>query len=100
MNRELAAEGLPVAVQILGVNGAGLESGNTDMCNGRDLPWLQDTADQAVWTSWAPTYRDVVIVNPDNERIDAYNLTAHDLSDSANYDALKAMLRSAAQSSK
>ena len=95
MQQELAAESLDV--HILGVNAAGLESGNGAMCSGRDLPWLQDLADDAnVWASWAVTYRDVVILDRDNERIDAYNLTTYDLSEAPDYAALKELLRSAA----
>jgi hypothetical protein len=96
MQDELAAEGLSLAIQILGVNPAGMESGNADMCSGRDLPWLQEPAGVSVWTSWAVTYRDVVIVNAANETVTAYNLTTHDLGTPADYAALKALLRSAA----
>ena len=30
-------------MRILGVNAAGQEAGNALMCDGRTLPWLQDT---------------------------------------------------------
>jgi hypothetical protein len=93
MQGELAAEGLPLEVHILGVNGAGLESGNAAICNGRDIPWLQDTAAAAVWTTWAVTYRDVIVLNKDNEVGDVYNLTTHDLGNAANYDELKSRIR-------
>ena len=36
---ELAAEGLPVEVECLGVNGVGYESGTGAMTSGRTLPW-------------------------------------------------------------
>jgi hypothetical protein len=96
MQDEMAADGLPLEVQILGINPAGMESGNADMCNGRDLPWLQESAGVSVWTSWAVTYRDVVIVDAANEKVTAYNLTTNDLGVAANYAALKDLLRSAA----
>ncbi|MBZ0268621.1 hypothetical protein K8I85_10735 [bacterium] len=94
MQGELDTEGLPV--HILGVNAAGLESHNAAMCAGRDLPWLQDLADSAnVWTSWNVVYRDVVILDRENQRIRAFNLTTHDLDEAADYEALKQLLRDA-----
>ena len=49
---ELDAESLAVPVRILGINPAGHESGNTATCDGRDLPWLQETAQDDVLASW------------------------------------------------
>ena len=83
-------------VRILGVNAAGLEASNEAMCNGRDLPWLQDTADAAVWTAWAVAYRDVIVLDASNEKIATFNLTAHDLAQPEEYAALKAILTTAA----
>jgi hypothetical protein len=71
----------------------GYESGNTLMCDGKDLPWLQEVPNQSVWTDWGVTFRDVVILNVDNEWVTAYNVTDHDLSVPQNYEALKALLR-------
>ncbi len=98
MQKQLAAEGLPLAVQILGINPAGLESGNALVCAGRDLPWLQEsTADSvSAWGAWGIVYRDVLILDPENEKVTAYNLTTHDLADSANFAALAGLIRDAA----
>lgn len=96
MQSEIEAEGLPVDVQILGINEVGHESGNPTMCEGRTLPWLQDVAEQKVWTTWAPVFRDVVLVDPQNQKIEAYNLTEHNLADANNYAALKQKLEAAA----
>ncbi len=98
MNDELAAEGLPRAVQILGINPQGHASGNAAMCNGRDLPLLQEVGGPAVESTWGATYRDVVIVDESNAWVTAYNLTTHDLRAPANYDELKSLLRAAAMS--
>ena len=62
------------------------------MTANRVLPWLQETGDPDVWKSWAVTYRDVVILDADNQKVAVYNLTEHDLADSANYATLKSML--------
>ncbi len=83
-------------MQILGIDAVGLESGNADMTSGRVLPWLQDTPSEEVWTKWHVTYRDVVILDPDGYRVGVYNLTEHDLADSANYAALEQRLVDAA----
>ena len=61
-----------------------------------DLPILQDTAEQDVWTSWGATWRDVVIVDPTNARFDTFNLTTYNLADELNRTALKAKLVDAA----
>lgn len=83
-------------IQILGVNGVGLESGNSAMTNGRTLPWLQDVAEQQVWISWAVAYRDVVILDEKNEVYAVYNLTTYDLANANNYATLKNLLIQAA----
>jgi hypothetical protein len=96
MQKELAADS--VNVHILGVNEAGLESGNATICNGRDLPWLQDLADSAnVWASWGVTFRDVVILDPQNQFLEAYNLTVHNLANGSDYATLKELLRATAK---
>ena len=78
------------------MNPAGHESGNPEACSGRELPWLQETADDDVWGDWRVAFRDVVILDEANVQIDVYNLTSHGLSDAANREALKQKLRDAA----
>ena len=63
MQDELDAMDLPVDVQIIGVNQVGHESQNATMVEGRDLPWLQETADLNVWNLWDVTYRDVILLD-------------------------------------
>ena len=96
MQQDLDLMALPLAVNILGVNGMGLESGNPEACNGKDIPWLQETAAEPCWTTWGVTYRDVIILDGNNVVLGVYNLTTHDLNDPAKYDELKAMLVAAA----
>jgi hypothetical protein len=88
---ELAAAGLPITVQIVGVNQVGSESGNENFTNGRDLPWLQETVEEEVWGTWGIEYRDVVLLDGENKAIAVYNLTQNDLSDPAKYDELKTL---------
>ncbi len=67
-----------------------------DMGANGDLPILQDTVTDDVWGAWGAVWRDVVILDPDNERSTVYNLTTYDLADVANRDALKQLLLDAA----
>jgi hypothetical protein len=96
MQAELDAAALPIPVRILGVNGIGHEAGNAENCAGRVLPWLQDVAAVNVWAVWAVTYRDVIVLDADNEVLFIDNLTGHDLQNPAHYEALKAALAAAA----
>lgn len=74
------------------------ESGNADISEGRDIPWLQDTdADENGqsdnWlTSWPFVYRDVVIVDANNVAVDAFNLTLHSLEEPDSYATLRQTL--------
>ena len=85
-------------MQILGVNPVGLESGNATISAGRDLPWLQEVATDSIVVedAWDVTFRDVIILNTDNEKVDVYNLTTYDLEQAANREELKAKLRAVA----
>jgi hypothetical protein len=97
MQTELDATPTPTPIRIFGVNVIGSESGNETITLGRTLPWLQETPEMPVWTTWAVTYRDVVILDEENHRIDAFNLTTNDLGNPAHYEALKTLLLDAAR---
>lgn len=68
----------------------------------RTTPWLQDVDGNAnqssdVWYDlWDVTYRDVIIVNGQNESVDVYNLTTNDLGVAANYATMREKLVDAA----
>lgn len=85
---------LPASIAIIGLNELGEEGSNEVITEGRDLPWLQDTAEQAVWSQWGVTYRDVVLVDPEGSIVGVYNLTNQDLGQSSNYEALRDALLS------
>ena len=96
MQNELAAESHVLHIQVLGCNGIDREAGNASICVGRDIPWLQDLTTADVWNTWSVGYRDVIILDAQNEVIDVFNLTTHDLTNASEYDALKALLTAAA----
>ena len=89
MQGELSAD-----VVILGVNEVGHESGNEGFCEGRDLPWLQDTEAADVWSAWGVVYRDVIVVDREGAYVDRFNLSDNDLGEEANWDHLEALLLS------
>jgi len=99
---ELAVEFPELAIQILGVNEAGFESGNQNIVDdGRTLPWLQDVdldADENSdnWTAWGVNYRDVIIADGTNWPVAVFNVTDNNLQEKASYDALKELLRETA----
>ena len=69
-------------ITIIGINEIRNESGNSSITSGRELAWLQDVdADNNnvsdVWyDSWDIEYRDVVVLNAQNEVVYVVNLTA------------------------
>ena len=97
MQVEINAMELEIPLSILGVNVAGAEAGNNAICQGRQIPWLQDTVTSDVWGSWNVTYRDVVVLDRNNRFVTAYNLTIHDLGNPDFYAALKEILLQAAR---
>lgn len=78
----------PGAVRLHAVNAIGV-GGLADMAIQGDIPLLQDDATAQVWTAWGANYRDVVILNADNEVVGVVNLTTTDLQQLANYNLLR-----------
>ena len=97
MQTEINAITTTRPVFIIGVNQVGYETGNALITDGRDLPWLQEDSSYSVWTAWAVTYRDVIILDENNLPVDVFNLTTHNLSTTTEYDLLKNLLVSYAQ---
>jgi len=77
-------------------SGADLESDNRLTTATNLLPWLQDTIQANVASLWNTAYRDVVILDSSNRVAGVMNLTTYDLTQAANRDRLKALLRATA----
>lgn len=92
MQDDLDLLDLAVPIMILGVNQVEQERDNALTCQGKDIPWLQETWEELVWGPWHVQWRDVVILDQDNRQAAVFNLTTCDLSVPANYDALKTLL--------
>ena len=67
------------------------------MCEGRDIPWLQDVEDTDVWATWDVTYRDVIVVDSEGKRFGVFNVTDHNLGEAVHHDALKQLMLDAAE---
>lgn len=84
-------------IEILGVNQIGASAANPLITAGRILPWVQDTTEAGVWEKWGVTYRDVRILDSQNQLSAVYNVTSNDLGVPANRAALKELFLKAAQ---
>jgi len=91
LQKKLDEDHPEAGIFILGVNRAGLGD-NEGMCEGRDLPWLQDTIEDDWWGSWGVSAFDVVIIDRQGNEFDVFNLADHDLSDTDEFAALEAIL--------
>jgi hypothetical protein len=98
MQGELRGTNTDLNIEILGVNQSADSAYNyLAMATAPTLPWLQDTAEQNAATRWQARYRDVRILNGQNEVVSIYNLTDYDLSIPTQYNALKRLFIAAAK---
>ena len=101
MQNELRTEYPDLPIQIVGINAYGQEVGNPGMTADRTAPLLQDVDANNNGSSDVSlellnvTYRDVKILNKQNEEVGTVNLTpprGYDLGEQINYDALKQII--------
>ncbi len=85
-----------VEIELIGVNQAGFDAANEQVCDGRDIPWLQDMPEVLAWESWGVTFRDLYILDADNRPFAVFNLTDHNLQVPTEYEALRDLLLEAA----
>ncbi|MEC8380244.1 MAG: hypothetical protein VXZ96_07980 [Myxococcota bacterium] len=88
MQAELDASYPNLPIQILAVNGIGYSSGIASLSSIHTLPMVEDTNTDLIWSQWGAVYRDVMILDGNNELVDAFNLTSSSLNSSSNYNAL------------
>ena len=96
MQQELLTDNPSTKIRLMSCNAAGTEPGLVELCDGGDLPVVQDTYVDHVWDDWQVQWRDVAILDEDNVQVATYNLTTYDLEIAANYQTLKDMLKTAA----
>jgi hypothetical protein len=93
MQREIQAmAGLRRPVQIIVVATIGSEMNPTLLTGMETLPLVLDSTMTNIQRDWMSALRDVVVLDENGTRQFVFNLTAHNLNDSANYDMLKAEL--------
>lgn len=97
MQHEFEQEDTILDVRILGVNDRTAAGGNQYAVLGKTIPWLQDSEEVQAWSRWNVTWRDVFVLDGDNQVVAVFNLTEHSLSRPAAYDSLKTILREAAR---
>lgn len=78
------------------VNEYGHSSGNETLFTVTDLPVLQDDLTALVWTNWQASWRDLYVVDADNNVYAIVNLTTYNLGDPANYAMVYDLLIEAA----
>ena len=107
MQAELETEYPQYDIQILAVNQVGNSSGASLVASHGDLPMVQNNTTDDIWNTWhalAPNpsthsgapYRDVHILNTQNEIVYTYSLTLNNLSNPQNFATLKQMFVDAA----
>jgi peroxiredoxin len=89
-----------LGIEIVGINLAGRESGNSSITAGNNIPWLQDVdldqnGEADAWEDWQAQLRDVIIVDAQNKEVSKINVTSNDLADAANYTLLRTMITDA-----
>ena len=100
MQVELENEYPQYDIQILAVNQNGYGAYTNLVASLGDLPMVQDNSNDAIWNTWhaltpnpsthsgAP-WRDVHILNAENEIVETYSLTLYNLSNVQNFNTLK-----------
>jgi hypothetical protein len=51
---------------------------------------------QDVWSAWAPVYRDVIVLDGNNDVFGVFNLTGNSLGDPTNWNTMKQLFLDAA----
>ena len=74
-------------IEIFAINMPGF-GGATNLSSSIQLPMVQDSNSLGIWSDWGAVWRDVYILNENNELVMVYNLTQHNLGNSSNYNTL------------
>ena len=98
MQGELDEEYPDLDIKILSINQIGAENGTSSFSEIHALPMVNDNPTDDIWTEWDCEWRDFYILNKNNELLEVYNLTEHNLNDPVNYEELKQKLVVASES--
>jgi len=89
---DLDANHASLGIEILGINIIGGENGNSFLTSLVALPWLQDDSSTEVADLWSAAQRGLVILDEENLPIQRYDLSVHDVCQSAEASALLNLL--------
>lgn len=97
MQADLSANEPLLDIEVIGVNWAGLEAGNSDATESKSIPWLQDVdldADQVsdAWANWGAEHLDLVVLDGHNEPLAKTTLIGAGLDQQVNYSSLRETL--------
>jgi hypothetical protein len=92
MQNELIQEYPNLPIKLLSINQIGAENGISSFNETHGLPMVNDNANDNIWLQWESQWRDFYILNKQNELLEIYNLTEHNLNDPQNYQELKQKL--------
>ena len=88
MQAELESSYPNLDIEIFAINMTGTSSGLQYFSSDLNRPVVQDDTATGIWNDWGASWRDVYILDQNNELILVYNLTTYNLSDSNNYNTL------------
>ena len=75
-------------IELFAINMIGTGAGTSYFSTSLNLPMVQDSSSLEIWDDWGALWRDVFILNENNELVLTYNLTQNNLSNSSNYNTL------------
>lgn len=79
MQTEISSEYPMLDISILAINMIGAESGIAEASQVGTLPIVNDDSSTEIWTDWGGNWRDVYLLDRENQVIQVYNLTANNL---------------------
>lgn len=79
-------------VQFLGVNREDGADDAAEAVEGVSIPLLQDTTDVDAWGLWEVEWRDLVLLDADNQVVGVINLTEHDLAEEENVELVRELV--------
>lgn len=100
MQEELNNERPELNIKLLTINKIGgwdPETSTEKIAEAGNLAMVQDSEELMIWDSWGGEWRDVAIVNRNNQLIEYYNLTLNNLGTPENFEELKQKFIAAAE---
>ena len=88
MHAELESTYPNLDIEIFAINMPGAGSGTQSFTSDIYLPMVQDDNATGIWSDWGAAWRDVYILDQNNELVEIFNLTQNGLNNSSNYDSL------------